>query len=227
MFLTLAGPAAADDSTNRFDIANLRASDIRVTSGACVQTVIQASGYDWDGFDDVSASAQIWKGSTFVDEQRVSGPLGIIFGSFLWCPSLEGLGKFRVGPTAVSWSADNYTTSGQFQDSSTAYFVAKQVARFSRFKVSKAGKKRTLTARARYFSVKDSAWVSARKGTRIQVQRHPANKKSGSWRTIRTAKVGKRGTISITTKAPKPYLYRISYAGDSKTWSAQSAIVRK
>lgn len=212
------GPAQAQD----FDVW-IVPRHVKVNSGACRDipfTVRHNGGY----LDRFVAEVEVWKGSKYMDQtyDYVYDSAGALRGSYFWCP-YEGLGTFRLGPTQVEWNDYSYDDEGSFRDRSIARFQVLQASNFRKVRIAKRGAVRTVHARLVYFDTGSESWEVAPKGTPIRLQRMAG----GRWTYLKTGRVGKGGYISISVKAQRAREYRLIFGKTSRTWGANSLVLRK
>lgn len=221
--LTVA-PASADPG-NPFDIYSVETSDVRVDSSAC-RSVPMTVRHNAGPLEDAWAVVEMWRGSRYIDEQILfdSYP-GKIADSALICPSFSGLGKFRFGPSQISFSTPDYASSGTFRDATTSRTISVlQDSRASKAKATRKGRKVTVTAKATFYDFYSGRWRATPKGTKYQLQRQTAG---GSWSKVKSGHVGKTGKISVKTNRSKRATYRVKVNAGKQTWSAVSKSVRK
>lgn len=156
-----------------------------------------------------------------------------------WCPKkgdghISGLGTFKVGVEDLVW-----WDAGTFPDIDAARtgvpalgattFTVKQASKVSSAKISKKGTTRTLSATFTYFDITKKAkkeWTALPKNTKVELQRRAANGK-GSWKKIKTVKVGSKGAAKTTYKTSTTYQYRFVYAGNSTKAPVTSKTLKK
>lgn len=222
-FFVTVSPASADPG-NPFDVYNVTATSLRAHSGSCRYLPITAN-HNGTNLEDIYGSTEIWRNGQYLSETSVTdaGP-GTLTANYLWCPYLDGLGKFRVGPTNISYATTDYNYTGNFIDSTNGTFTVYQDSRVSNIKAVRAGKKRTLTGKATFYSVSAARWASSPKGTKLRLQRETTR---GSWRTVKSARVTKGGKFKVAASASKAARYRVVVSGGSQTWPATSRVVSK
>lgn len=220
-----AAPAQAGSGGITFSITSIQVDDYAIRSGGCRSIPIVATHDAPVLVDYVSADVEIWNGSRYVDEAFLTGDgPGRLEGSFHYC-TFKGLGDFRLGPTEISWSGMTASDflSGEIQSSKTTTFTILQDARVSKLKAKRSGKKITFTGKSSWYSVKSSKWLADPKGWKFKLQRQAPG---GAWKTVKSARVGKKG-FKVSTSRSASASYRIVTSAGKETWSGISKIVRK
>jgi hypothetical protein len=216
--------AAHADPGNAFDVYAIDAPDVRVNSGGC-RSIPVALLHDGAGLEDAYATVEMWRGGTYVEQSMLfASTPGRIAGSFNHCPTFEGLGTFRFGPSDVKYATTDFASLGEFRDSTTRQVRILQDARIGSVSIKAAGKKRTLTAKTKFYDVAASKWRATPKGVKVRVQRQAAG---GVWRTVKSSRVGAAGKVRVSVKASKKARYRLTVAAGRQTWDAVSKTVRK
>jgi hypothetical protein len=223
--ITAAGTVAAEaDPGNAFDVYAIDAPDVRVNSGGC-RSIPVALLHDGAGLEDAYARVEMWRGGTYIEQSALfTSSAGRIAGSFNHCPTFEGLGTFTFGPSDVSYATADYSSLGEFRDSTTRKVRILQDARVSGMTVKASGRTRTVTAKAKFYDVASSRWRATPKRVKVRLQRQVAG---GAWRTVKSARVGASGKIRVSVRASKKVRYRLTVAGGRQTWDGVSKVVRK
>lgn len=215
-------PSSADPG-NVFDITSVRVSDLRVNSGSC-RSLPMTLTHNGGQLEDVLASVEIWRGSSYVDSELLSQlSAGRITGSYFYCPYGDQFGRFRAGPSEVSWAAIDYAETGEFRDATRGTFTILQDARVTKLKAKRKGKKVTITGRSSWYSVDASRWLSDPKRWKLKLQRQTSG---GKWKTIKNFRAGKKGFAVKTSRSARAK-YRVVSAAGRDTWSGVSKTIRK
>ncbi len=167
-----------------------------------------------------------------------------------WCPTkgegnVSGLGKFTVTGDYLRWweagtwgldEDDEWVEEEDVPDplgergiATQTSFTVKQASKVSSAKISKKGSKRTISAKFTYFDITKKAkkeWTVLPKGTKVELQRRAANG-SGTWKKIKTVKVGSKGAVKTTYKTKTTYQYRFVYAGSTTKAAVGSKVLKK
>lgn len=221
--LTAGTPAQA---ASRFDVYALRASNLHVNSNSCRNVHVTASTTAGSSVEDIWAEADVWHGNQQTDSvwlEPVHGNVNRLAGNFYYCPSLDGVGQFRLGSTAVDWYDGDYNDRS-FADNSTGKMVIKQATR-ARFTASRSGARRTFRAHAVYFGV-GYGWIHFPKGVRVTLQRRPA-KSSGPWKSVQSQRTTKSGNVTYTIRASKTHQYRVVSAATTRSWNLAGPVLTK
>lgn len=222
--LVAAGSPSYADPGNAFDVYAVQVPDLRVNSGACRSLPVELL-HDGSGLEDAYANVEVWRGRTYVEAATLfTNSPGRISGSMLHCPSWEGLGKFRAGPSDVDYATTDFAMFGEFRDNTTVSFSILQDARASKFAAKRSGKRLTATGKATFYNVAARRWVSTPKGTKVKLQRQSPK---GSWKSVKSGRVGAGGKINLKVRVSGKARYRLSVSGGQQTWSATSKAVRK
>ncbi|RBP62196.1 hypothetical protein DFO66_11611 [Brevibacterium sanguinis] len=213
------GPAvAANAAATSFDVTKLSAKSIVVSDANCrnvdVHMSHKKSGVDnWDVYADVTRRGG-WVGSAdFSSSGDTKKTRAFI------CPSLDGLGKYGLGPSEVfaysesSWDMVDRTdyTKGHF------YVRGKATASLS---AKRSGKSVTLSAKTKRYDPESYGWVNYNPKVKFQV------KKNGKWKTVKTIKA-KKGKATYKVKSKGKKSYRIVFDQVSWATGAKSKTVKK
>jgi hypothetical protein len=218
--------AEADTGGITFAITSLQANDYTIRSGGCHYIPVVATHNAPPAVDDIDVEAEVWNGSKYVSSVSLSeaGP-GRLEGSYQYC-GYEGRGKFRLGPAEVSWytwGSDDFRT-GRFESNITTTFSVKQASRLSGFKVTKKGKVRTFSVKGTFYYADGSRWASFPKGEKVTLERRSTG---GSWKKVKTMKVGKHGKATAKVTTSRAAQYRVRDSATANSWGATSAVKRK
>jgi hypothetical protein len=223
-----ATPAAASQPATveraaAYDITALRVEKLRLNSGACRNLAVTVRHNIPDGYY-ADVYFEVWRGPEYQETGSVYGDVasGTLSGTYLYCP-YQGLGKFRVGPSEVSYASPNYGDTGEFRDDTQGSFLVKQDSTTRKFSASRSGRTVRLAATTRFYNSDASQWMRVPKGKVVRVQRQRVN---GSWETVSRARVGNRGRVvaSVTSRAKRTW--RLMLVGSPRTWPSHTAAKR-
>lgn len=246
--IVTASPASAEEGNSdvAVKIGKITVKDVVISSAKC-KTVPFSISYSADPgdteFDEVQAWFGVTRGKTawqvvladLANQGVIPDRISAVEEPIQWCPgqrddAFSGLGKFRVEGVELFWwypgAADDAPPDGYAVEARTAAFTVKQASKASSAKVTKKGTKRTLSAKFTYFDVSKKAWKVQPKGTKVELQRRAANG-SGSWKKIKTVKVGSKGAVKTTYQTKSKYQYRFVYAGTSTKAPVTSKTLKK
>ncbi|GAB3435582.1 hypothetical protein [Flindersiella endophytica] len=197
------------------DITGFRAQNLSVASIGCqsvpVTMTVSIDPSVW--YLDVSTS--IYRGTTRIGHQWFQ-PNAVT--NWHWCPKVEGLGVFRVGPSDVLAYTDTDTVNASDATSTTVSIKARTTMTIS---TARSGKYVTVTARPRYYSVNSGAytkWTGATVGFQYRL---PG---TTTWKSAGTAT--SNSTYGIATKkvyASSSRYWRAVVSQSTTKWSATSA----
>lgn len=141
---------------------------------------------------------------------------------YFYCPTLDGLGKFTFGPSAVNGNTLDFSDFQTFADSTSKSTQIKVQSKVSAT-ATRSGSKVTFTAKStRFYLGRDAfgAW-SAPKAT---LQKKKAD---GTWAAVATMPWTSTGTAKKTITASRSATYRVVTTGNSFVWGATSKTVTK
>ncbi len=220
VLLAAGAPAfAASDANNAFDV-RLKVKGFHLASTACADvpfTVTHDAGY----LDRFVAAVEVRKGTVYVRRtfDYVYDSTGPLQASYFFCPHVEDLGTYRLGPSAIEWNDYDADEGGKFTDHSKAEFRLLQATKFSKVEIRRRGARRTVSGRARFFSVEAAGWRRFAKGTVIRLQRHRSD---GSWTTVARNGTDARGRVTLSVRAADTSEYRLKSVATAQSWSARS-----
>lgn len=215
-------------------VSSFKAATTRVSvaSNSCRQVGYRADFGGGDGMEwlYVGATTEVWKGvsnvgnDSFYDE--ITGTMRAS-SYYYWCPSLDGLGTFRLRLTQgefSGWSVDD-AVEGSFATGQTASFTVKQAAKVINLRAQRSGARRSLTAKAMFYSISRSQWSVFPRGTTVVLQRRSVG--GSVWANVKTITVGRSGGISTSWTANRIRDYRIVTRTTTNTWNGVSVVVRR
>lgn len=211
----VASPAQA--SERPVDITGYKVSSVTVADSNCrnisvsATTKIRSDYVDSYGIVDVTRSGGVVDMLWF-DDRKVTDRAQI-------CPSVSGLGAYKVGPADISATYEYW--DDYFQDymedyadyidgTAKTFYVRGKTT--SSLKAKRSGKKVTLTATAKVYSPEKYRYAQYNaKNAKFQV------KTGTGWKTLKTVNL-KKGTAKITLTQAKRKTYRLSVP--LATWAA-------
>ncbi|MFF5794066.1 hypothetical protein ACFY5D_18650 [Paeniglutamicibacter sp. NPDC012692] len=217
--------APAQASERPIDITGYKVSDVTVGDSNCRNVTVSAFAktagdyVDSYGSIDVTKQGGIVTSMWFEDDE--------LDRAFI-CPSLYGLGTYKVGPADINAEYEYYDdyfeeydthyTSYTDYTSKTFYVRGKTKSSLS---AKRSGSKVTLTAKAQVYTPNKYRYAQYNAtGAKFQV-------KSGStWKTLKTVKL-KSGKASVTVKQSKKKTYRLYIPKASWATSTTSKSVSK
>lgn len=218
--------APAQASERPVDVTGYKVSDITVSSSGCRNFTVTAATKVQGDFLDSYGSVEISRNGALVD--YLSFDERKITDRAFFCPSLSGLGVYKVGPADISASFKYFNED--YQDWSTGYasyidytsktFNVRGKAKSS-LSAKRSGSKVTLTGKAQVYTPNKYEFTKYNAaGAKFQV-------KSGSkWKTLKTVKL-KKGKASVTVKQSKKKTYRLYIPKASWATSTTSKSVSK
>lgn len=232
-FLAISGTTA--HAEGGYDLWGLSGTDRVVKSGSCRTITVTASTSIPASYGP-RADVEVWLRGDYIESLTLrSAGSGSLRGQFTHCPSLDGVGRFRLGPSEVTFSDDDFNDYA-FEDNSKGYFDAKQASRFTKVKSSRKGSVVTIKSNPQFWgSVPPEAWFpskreyttkKSRNKAAFKLQRRNANG-TGSWRTVKRAKAPKGKTLTFKVKAKKKAQYRVVSLETDRTFSSTSKVVRR
>ncbi|WP_159611458.1 hypothetical protein [Glutamicibacter sp. JC586] len=220
------GTVPAQASERPIDITDYSVSSITVADSNCRNLTVKASTKVKGDYEDASAYIDVTRNGGLVAgvslENRKIADRAFI------CPSLYGLGAYKVGPADVSatyssWNSywDDYDTEyTYYTDRTSKTFYVRGKAKSS-VSAKRSGRKVTLTAKAQVYSPEKYRYAQYNaKNAKFQV-------KSGSkWKTLKTVNL-KKGTAKLTVTQSKKKTYRLSVPTASWASATNSYSVTK
>lgn len=226
-------PDRAAASTEPY-VVTFKAATTRVSvaSSSCRPVGYRVEFGGGDGMEWLYAGAttEVWRGASNVgndsfydeitDTMRASG-------SYYWCPYLDGLGTFRLRLTQgefSGWAFDD-AVDGSFATGQTASFTVKQAAKVVNLRAQRSGARRSISAKAVFYSIGRSQWAALPRGATVVLQRRSVG--GSVWADVKTVTVGRSGAVSTSWTADRVRDYRLVTRSTATTWSGTSAIVRR
>lgn len=195
------------------DVTAMHVPDVHVASGQCRYVPISATVSNGGSVGDVDV--QVWRGSHYLDDRNLKMiSATAASGSLFYCPSLDGLGGFHVGPSQVSW--DNGSSEQSKTDATTASFRVRQSASV-KVASARSGRTVTISGRLRFYSVRSSGFVYAKRTT-LYLQKLA----SGTWRTVDHASTGKHAKALFEEGSKKAHSWRVVFYGSNVIWACIS-----
>ncbi|WP_461635757.1 hypothetical protein [Glutamicibacter soli] len=209
--------APAQASERPIDITGYSVSSITVGDSSCrnipvsASTKIKGDYVDSYGIIDVTRNGGVVH-ALWMEGRRVSDRASV-------CPSLYGLGAYKVGPADIfaeydywdSYFGEYFSDYSDYTDYSSKTFYVRGKTK-STLKATRSGSKVTLTATAQVYSPEKYRYAQYNgKKAKFQV------KSGNTWKTLKTVDL-KKGTAKITVKQPKKKSYRLTIP--TATWAA-------
>lgn len=205
-FAFTAAPAQA--SERPIDITGYKVSDITVADSNCRNFSVTATTKVKSDFVDSYGVVDVTRNGGLVDMLGFDGRK-ITDRGFI-CPSLSGLGTYKVGPADInaefkyydSYFGQYMTDYSDYTDNTSKKFQVRGKTK-STLTAKRVGSKVTLTAKAQVFAPEKYRYAQYNGvGAKIQV-------KSGkTWKTVKTVNL-KKGQASVTLKDSKKKTYRL------------------
>lgn len=224
-------PASAYDGYP--DVWGLTAADRVINSDSCRYVKVTARTNLTDD-DILSVDTEVWSRGKNVGSVSLDyAGSGRLAGRYYHCPYLDGIGKFRLGPTEISVWDEDYNADS-FMDYSRGHYAAKQASRITAVTASRSGKTVTVKAKPQYYAI-GYGWnpittagltEAARQDKYFKLQRRAANGR-GPWKTVKPARAPKGKTITFKAKAKKRFQYRITFKETVWTFPSKSRTVRR
>ena len=212
------GPAvSAEAASMSFDVTKLSATNMVISNDNCKYfTVYLKYKKDNVGYWSVDSEIAGRHGST----------TEAYFGSYknpstkdrnMICPSLDGLGKYRIGPSEVS--VDNDYSWDAFTDHTKGYFYVRGKS-YASLSSKRKGRTVTLTSSTKVYHPEHYGKIKYSPKVKFQV-------KSGSkWKTLKTVSA-KKGKATYKVKSKSKRYYRVTFSQVSWATSATSKSVKR
>lgn len=220
------GTVPAQASERPIDITGYSVSSITVADSNCRNLTVKASTKVKGDYEDASAYVDVTRNGGLVTGVSLENRK-ITDRAFI-CPSLYGLGAYKVGPADISasysyWHPDYemwWTEYVNYTDRTSKTFNVRGKTKSS-VTAKRSGRKVTLTAKAQVYSPEKYRYAQYNaKNAKFQV-------KSGSkWKTLKTVNL-KKGTAKLTVTQSKKKTYRLSIPTASWATSTTSKSVSK
>jgi len=225
--LAVATPSTANAAYGVYDLYDIQATDYHINTGSCRYIAVTARAASVpQPLNEVTAQVDVWLGGSSIGSVSLTSGADVtsLSGRYYFCPGLDAPGTYRLGPSNVSYEDTNYDDY-DFVDQTTGVMKALQSTSLKNFSVKKKGNKRTFKVKGTYFGAGfGSKYMSFPKGTKIQLQRQTS---SGSWKFVKTAKVGKHGVATFVITSKKKAKYRAVDKGTVRSWPATSKTLSK
>lgn len=214
------------------DVYDLQADDRPIESDSCKYVRVTAE-HDHGAGADVYVDTEVWSAGKNVGSLSLYNSGGYLRGRYYHCPYLDGIGKFRVGPSEVTVFTDEWEDI-EYTDHSRTYYEAKQGTRVHYIKATRKGSTVTVKARGKFYAIGDG-WTaisskyeakSNRGKNAFRLQRRNANG-TGSWKTVKSARPPKGKTVTFKTKAKRTYQWRVVSIETQRSFPSKSKTVRK
>jgi hypothetical protein len=221
-------PTSANAADGVYDLYDIQAADYHINTGSCRYITVTARAGSVPGpIREVTAEVDLWHGGQSISSISLESGADVtrLSGRYFFCPGSDNPGTYRLGPSRVSYEDEDYNDF-DFVDNTTGVMRALQSTSLKNFSAKKKGSKKTFTVRGTYFAAGfSSQYASFPKGSKIVLQRKTS---SGSWKYVKTAKVGKKGgRATFVINAKKKAQYRTYTAGTARSWPATSRTLTK
>lgn len=208
--------APAQASERPIDITGYKVSDITVADSNCRNFSVTATTKTKSDFVDSFGVVDVTRSGGLVYSLWFQGRK--ITDRAMICPSLSGLGTYKVGPADISAEFKYYdrvfgqytTDYRDYTDNTSKTFQVRGKTK-STLTAKRVGSKVTLTAKAQVYSPEKYRYAQYNGvGAKVQV-------KSGkTWKTVKTVNL-KKGQASVTLKDSKKKTYRLHIP--TATWA--------
>lgn len=201
-----------------FDVTRLSARDLVVKDWQCQNTTVRMShsehnAYSWWVDTSVTHDNSHVSSALFSDSGNGSRDEAQV------CPSLHGLGKYRVGPSDVSAHSYGYDDSLYDTDYTMGTFYVRALAK-TQISAKRSGKKVKLTVKAQRYNPDTYKYSRYNPKATIQV-------KSGKkWKKVATVQL-RNGSATKTVKTSSKRTYRVTFSKVSWATGATSGTVKR
>ncbi|WP_181276122.1 hypothetical protein [Brevibacterium oceani] len=217
------GPEVSAEAVSMsFDVTKLSASDMVISNSNCKYFNVYLK-YKKKNVDSWSVDSDI--------AGRHGSTTEAYFGNYtspsnkdrvMVCPSLEGLGKYRIGPSEVDMEyvdADYDTHWDARTDKTKGYFYVRGKT-YASLSSKRSGSTVTLTSTTKVYNPEKYGKVNYSPKVKFQV-------KSGSkWKTLKTV-TAKKGKATYKVKSKSKKTYRVTFSQVSWATGATSKSVKK
>ncbi|OFT43833.1 hypothetical protein HMPREF3160_01930 [Arthrobacter sp. HMSC06H05] len=218
-----AGTAVPSQAAPRLvDVTGFSAKSIVVSNwsnSSCRDVVVTMRKTMSQKVDSWSVWADVTRGGTKVDWADYGDSGDHSKTRVQVCPRFDGLGKYTVGPSAVSADTRDDYKYQSYTDWTKGHFYVRAKGKAA-LKGKRKGNTVTLTASAQRYNPERNKYVAhGAKKARVQV-------KSGKkWKTVKTVKLKKgKATVKIKTRLKKQY--RFVFDQTSATTGATSKTIK-
>lgn len=212
------GPAvSAEAASMSFDVTKLSASNLVISNDNCKYFNVYLK-YKKKNVDSWTVDSEIAGRYGYTTEAY--------FGNYtspstkdrnMICPSLDGLGKYRIGPSEVS--VDNDYSWDAFTDHTKGYFYVRGKS-YASLSSKRKGRTVTLTSSTKVYHPEHYGKIKYNPKVKFQV-------KSGSkWKTLKTV-TAKKGKAVYKAKSKSKRHYRVSFSQVSWATGATSKSVKR
>jgi hypothetical protein len=210
-------PAAADSPLA--DITGYRVRHVSVGSLGCKDVPVNVRVTLAENVVATDITTHIYRGNREIDyglfvENRPQ--------TWLWCPHVDGYGRFRLGPSDLTiYAADGTYVA---HDRTTAYVKVKARGTEVIMGSSRSRGVVTITSRSSHFNMNTGGY-SRWRGARVTFQyRRTA---TAPWRSAATAYTDSRGLATARIAAPTVRYWRAVLAEGAQVFGATSAQIRR
>ncbi|MDR7292803.1 hypothetical protein [Pseudoglutamicibacter albus] len=215
-----AGTAVPSQAAPRLvDVTGFSAKSIVVSNPSCRSVVVTMRKTMSPKVDYWDVSADVTRSGSFVTWADYSKSGDRSKTRVQICPSLDGLGKYTVGPSTVTADTRDGYDYQSYTDWTKGHFYVRAKGKAA-LKGKRKGSTVTLTASAQRYNPERYKYVAhGAKKARVQV-------KSGKkWKTVKTVKLKKgKATVKVKTKHKKQY--RFVFDQTSATTGATSKTIK-
>ncbi|MEY9258784.1 hypothetical protein ABH903_001806 [Brevibacterium epidermidis] len=211
------GPAvSAEAATMYFNVTKLSASDMVISDSRCKNFNVyleykKKNVSSWSVDSEISGEY----GSSDANFSNYTSPSNKDRASI--CPTLDGLGKYRIGPSEVD--IDNDYNWDAFTDHTKGYFYVRGKT-YASLSSKRSGSTVTLTSSTKYYNPEWGEKRNYNPKVKFQV-------KSGSkWKTLKTV-TAKKGKAVYKAKSKSKRYYRVTFSQVSWATGATSKSVKR
>jgi hypothetical protein len=216
MFSTL---STAHADTPLADVTGFRTQNLSVASTGCQDIPVTMS---------VTVDPSVWYVDIKTDIYRGTTRVGYtwfepnVASTWQWCPAVDGLGTFRLGPSSVQAYTDQETVEAT--DTTAANVTIKARTTAAVVSTARSGSYVTVQGRARYFSTTSGTYVNWPNASLTVQYRLPG---TTTWKSAGTVATNSYGLAGKKVYAPKARYWRVTVNQTATKWPATSGQVSR
>ena len=197
--LVLAGAPGAAAATTSFDVTRVSAPDIVVKDGNCQRTTVTMA-HTKRGIGTWSVETDVRRAGSLKTSAFYYSGGNTRTNRVLICPSIDGLGRYTLGPSDVDAFAKNWRDRDVIRTDRTAGSFYVRAHSKGSVSSSRSGGRVTLNVSAQRYSTNAYAYRNYSPKATVQVQT------ASGWRTVSTVSlVNGRANVVLNQKSSRTY----------------------
>lgn len=216
--LVITGAPGAAAASTSFDVTRLSATNIVVKDGNCQRTTVTMAHTkrgigSWDVDTDIRRAGS-WKASAYFYSNGNTRTNRVMI-----CPSLDGLGRYRMGPSDIYASARNWRDRDVVRtDKTSGSFYVRAHAKGA-VSSSRNGQRVTLSISAQRYSLNHGRYRNYSPQATVQVRTN------SGWRTVSTVNLAS-GRTNVVLNQRNARTYRVVVPATNTTTGFTRTVTR-